>query len=79
MCSFAAYENVVNETVEKLRKSSEDSINAYKNAVQAVKNHTKKLYEALDLSEVLLCWFWVYKFFKLFEVYIDYCSSLFIT
>lgn len=48
---LASNENALSETLQKLRKSSTDAVRAQNTAVSAVKNHTEKLYEALDLPE----------------------------
>lgn len=40
--------------MKKLETSREETVSAYEDAIKAIRRHTKSLYEALDLPEVLM-------------------------
>ncbi|GFW46637.1 MICOS complex subunit MIC60 [Trichonephila clavipes] len=44
-------ENAVTDMIKKVQQNSEDAKIAYDKAIETVKNHTKALYEALELPE----------------------------
>ncbi|GBM23855.1 MICOS complex subunit Mic60 [Araneus ventricosus] len=48
---ISANENLVSDMLKKLEKTSEETKVAYDTAAKTVKQHTKSLYEALDLPE----------------------------
>ncbi|GFW46638.1 MICOS complex subunit MIC60 [Trichonephila clavipes] len=47
----SAIENAVTDMIKKVQQNSEDAKIAYDKAIETVKNHTKALYEALELPE----------------------------